>query len=209
MVALLAGCASESASDEPDVATTVDGPVVSVTEGEPGDAEPVGEDPVDTADQSDAAVGSKDVVTRAADATGAGQLPQGFDRVTARVISSEGVVCEVCVWLADDAAARARGLMGVTDLGDAVGMAFAYDAPTERRFFMFDTPTPLSIAWFAADGSFVSQADMAPCLVDDASICERYTAAAPYTLAIEMFQSQLDVIGIGPGSTVDLLDLPC
>ena len=57
----------------------------------------------------------------------------------------------MCLWLADVADERARGLMGVTDLGEAVGMAFVFEAPGEGAFVMIGTPTPLSIAWFDAD----------------------------------------------------------
>ena len=41
---------------------------------------------------------------------------------------------------------------------------------------MRDTPTPLSIAFFAADGSFVSSADMVPCLDGPDADCARYGA---------------------------------
>ncbi len=59
---------------------------------------------------------------------------------------------------------RGRGLMGVTDLGDAAGMVFEFDEPIVGSFYMFQTPTPLSIAWFAPGGDHVGSADMAPCL---------------------------------------------
>ena len=43
------------------------------------------------------------------------------------------------------------------------GMVFVWDEDTEGGFWMRNTPTPLSIAWFDADGDFVSSADMEPC----------------------------------------------
>ncbi len=165
------------------------------------------EEIVETSDQE--TVDSKDVVTRSPDAVGDGVLPEGVSSITARVTTADGEVCEVCLWLADDDETRRRGLMGVTDLGDAVGMAFRWDEPRTGNFFMFQTPTPLSIAWFDASGTHVGQADMEPCLVEDSTVCERYTADSPYVLAVEMFGGQLDAVGIGPGSTVELLDLPC
>ena len=82
---------------------------------------------------------------------------------------------------------RARGLMGVTDLGGADGMVFVFGEPTQGAFWMRGTPTPLSIAFFAGDGSFVSATDMVPCLEGPASACALYGAAAPYTEAIEVF----------------------
>ena len=151
----------------------------------------------------------KNVVTRAEGVEGDGVLPDGVGSVTAVVTSPGGEVCEVCLWLADDDATRQRGLMGVTDLGDAVGMAFVWEQPRTGNFFMFQTPTPLSIAWFDDAGAHVGQADMDPCLEDNSATCERYTADSPYVVAVEMFGGQLDVIGIGPGSSIELLDLPC
>ncbi len=93
-----------------------------------------------------------------------GVQPEGFTTVTARLTEVDGEVCEVCVWLADTPEERGRGLMGVTDLGDAAGMVFKFDEPIVGSFYMFQTPTPLSIAWFAPGGDHVGSADMAPCL---------------------------------------------
>ncbi len=186
----------------------------------PGDTnadEPIPGDtiPGDRTDDSAAGAGSvgdlardEGIVTRAPDATET-VFPEGYGSVSARITSAAGDECEVCLWLADDDALRQRGLMGVTDLGAAVGMAFRWEQPREGNFFMFQTPTPLSIAWFDANGEHVGQADMEPCLVDDSAVCERYGADAPYTVAIEMFGGQLGAVGLGPGSTVELLDLPC
>ena len=146
------------------------------------------------------------VVTRSPDAVGDGVRPQGFTVVTARLTSADGEVCEVCLWLADADDERGRGLMGVTDLGGPVGMAFRWDVPVEGRFYMLGTPTPLSIAWFDPDGGFRSSADMEPCTTDDASRCERYGTTGPYTLAIEVLDGQLGALGIGPGSSATLVE---
>ncbi len=151
-------------------------------------------------------VGTKDVRTRAPDLLGNGVSPDGFDTIVAEVTSADGEMCTVCLWLADVADERVRGLMGVTDLGDAVGMAFVFDEPSEGAFVMAGTPTPLSIAWFDVDGGYVSALDMEPCLASVPSQCERYRSAGPYLVAIEMLQGELDAIGIGDGSTLKLLD---
>lgn len=132
-------------------------------------------------------------------------VPVGFSTVEARVTSADGEVCEVCLWLADTSDERSRGLTGVTDLGDAEGMVFVWDAPAQSNFVMIGTPTPLSIAWFDGDGGFVSEADMEPCLDVDSSECERYPAAGSYTAAIEVFRGGLDELGIGPGARLDVL----
>ncbi len=164
--------------------------------------------PTSTDPSSAEAQATKNVVTRAVGATET-VLPEGYGSVAATITSADGDVCDVCLWLADTEAQRGSGLMGVTDLGDAVGMAFRWEQPVSNRFFMFQTPTALSIAWFAPNGSHVGQADMEPCLVDDSAMCERYSPGEPYNVAIEMFGGQLDAIGIGPGSSIELRDLPC
>lgn len=135
-----------------------------------------------------------------------GVQPDGFTTIQARITPVDGEVCEVCLWLADDSSERGRGLMGVTDLGDAVGMAFRFDEATSGPFYMFRTPTPLSIVWFARDGAYVGSADMEPCLDTPASDCALYSPGVDYDLAIEVFEGGLEPLGLGPGATVELLD---
>ena len=135
-----------------------------------------------------------------------GVQPEGFTTTTVRITKPDGEVCDVCMWLADDADERGRGLMGVTDLGDAAGIVFAFDELRFGNFFMFETVTPLSIAWFDDVGSFVSSADMDPCPFEDSSRCERFPADGPYMSAIEVFQGDLAALGIGPGSTAVIVE---
>ncbi len=151
---------------------------------------------------------TKGVATRSPDAVGDGSPPEDVGTAIIRITDAEGNVCDVCMWHADEATERSTGLMGVLDLGQPIGMAFAWDAPTSGNFFMLNTPTPLSIAWFAPDGSYLNETDMAPCITDDASTCQRYGAAGEYTLAIEMFEGQLGKVGIGPGSRAEVVKLP-
>jgi uncharacterized membrane protein (UPF0127 family) len=135
-----------------------------------------------------------------------GRQPEGFTTIQALITEPDGEVCEVCLWLADDPAERGRGLMGVTDLGDAVGMAFRFDEPTAGSFYMFQTPSPLSIAWFSPDGSHVGSADMDPCLDTPAGECPLYSPGAEYDLAIEVFEGGLEPLGLVEGSSVELID---
>jgi uncharacterized membrane protein (UPF0127 family) len=137
----------------------------------------------------------------------AGMQPDGFTTIRARITDANGDVCEVCLWLADDGDERGRGLMGVTDLGDAVGMAFVFDDTRRGSFWMFQTPTPLSIAWFAGSGDeLVGTADMEPCIGVPRDWCERYSPASGYDLAIEVPQGGLEALGITAGSRVRLIE---
>jgi hypothetical protein len=94
--------------------------------------------------------------------------------------------------------------MGVTELGPADGMVFVYAGPASGQFWMFGTPMPLSIAFFAADGGFVSSTDMEPCVTGPPAACPRYSAAGPYVAAIEVPQGGFTELGIGPGSRLAL-----
>lgn len=133
-------------------------------------------------------------------------LPDGFDRGIARVAKSDGEVCEICVWRATSGDQRRQGLMGVTDLGPAVGMTFEYDELRDGWFWMQDTVMPLSIAFFDAEGDLVDAFDMEPCTDEP---CERYYSDGRYRLAIEVPQGELASVGIGAGSRLELTDQPC
>jgi uncharacterized protein len=166
-------------------------------------------DPSDATTATTAAPTTNGAPTTTAAPTTTGVQPVGFTTTAATVTAADGEVCEVCLWAAATADQRSRGLMGVTDLGGADGMAFVYDAPSTNQFWMRNTPTPLSIAFYAADGSFVSAADMEPCLTGPEAECARYAAAGPYTTAIEVPAGNLDELLMAPGSTLTLLNTSC
>ncbi len=99
--------------------------------------------------------------------------------------------------------------MGVTDLGGADGMVFRFASPVTTQFWMRDTVMPLSIAFYAPDGSFVSATDMEPCLTGPADACARYAAAAPYVNAIEVPKGGLEALLMTPGSRLELSEVDC
>ncbi|MEM9040613.1 MAG: DUF192 domain-containing protein [Actinomycetota bacterium] len=135
-----------------------------------------------------------------------GVEPIGFDVIGARFTSAAGDVCEVCLWLAAESDDRSQGLRRVTDLGEPGGMLFTWDEPSTSNFVMFETPMPLSIAWFAADGAFVAATDMEPCIQATSAGCTRYRPDAEYRFAVEVVQGELGALRIGPGSSIELLD---
>lgn len=105
----------------------------------------------------------------------------------------DGTVLAVAV--ADTRELRARGLMGVTDLGDLRGMLFVFPATTGGGFWMKDTLIPLDIAFFDAEGQYVAGFAMEPCRSDP---CPVYTPSGRYRYALETPAGSLP--GIGPGS---------
>jgi hypothetical protein len=137
--------------------------------------------------------------------TGSLRAPQGFAAVTLVVTLADGSVREWCVWLADTAELRQQGLMAVTDpdLGGAEAMVFAFPGDTTAAFWMKDTLLPLSIAWFRADGSFVSGADMDPCPAG-VEECPMTGAGGRYRYAVEVGRGGLDRLGLVDGSSISL-----
>ena len=131
---------------------------------------------------------------------------EGFGEIGFRIVPPETAAdltpTELCALLAATDDQRAQGLMRVTDLKGYPGMVFRYSSDSTGGFYMRNTPMPLSIAWFGADGNFVSSADMAPC--EDRADCPIYGAAAPYRYALEVPQGDLAALGIGPGSKLEL-----
>lgn len=147
-----------------------------------------------------------DVATSDASAAAPDRVPEGYDLVQATITEADGTECEVCLWLADTDDQRRSGLMFVTDLGEGDGMAFRYPEPHTGTFWMENTVLPLSIAFFAPDGAYLDAFDMEPCVIDD---CPTYATPRRFLVAIETTQGDLAELGIGPGSTLALTDLPC
>lgn len=185
-------------STRPMVATS--GPVAATSEPVVATSGPV-------APTSERLVATAVPVTTTPPATGgSGVVPVGFATVAGTVTAADGEVCEVCLWLAATPEHRSRGLMEVTDLGPADGMVFRYGTATATSFWMRNTPMPLSIAFFDADGRYLDAFDMEPCGVGD---CPLHPTPSGFVDAVELAQGTLDRFGIGPGSVLELTDLPC
>ena len=88
---------------------------------------------------------------------------------------------------------RQKGLMYRSDLAQHEGMLFVFDAPEQHCFWMRNTPTPLTIAFVADDGSIVNLADMKP--FDENSHC----SARPVRYVLEMNQGWFKKRGIQAG----------
>jgi uncharacterized membrane protein (UPF0127 family) len=95
-----------------------------------------------------------------------------------------------------------RGLMGRKDLGANDGMVFVYPLPQQMSFWMRNTPTPLDIGFFTADGKLGEVYPMYP--YDETPV---KSAGSDYTLALETNQGWFAKNGIKPGAQVDLAQL--
>ncbi|HEY3144046.1 MAG TPA: DUF192 domain-containing protein [Acidimicrobiales bacterium] len=177
VLAALSGC-----NDDDDAAST-------------GDVEP--SRALTTAGDAGAAAGSQlEETPGPADRTRLGD----FGEVAIAITDADGQVIGWCVLLADTSDLRQRGLMEVEDLGGYAGMLFVWDSDSTSSFYMRNTPTPLSIAWFDADGALVTETDMEPC--GDLPDCPLYPADGPYRFALEVPKGELRTLGVGPGSTM-------
>lgn len=153
---------------------------------------------------TEGADGPADPVLTGEDCRGSATLDRVvFDRAAIRITAADGDEETGCVYMADTPEQRGHGLMRVDDLGRHVGMVFTFPADTSSHFYMRNTPMPLSIAWFRADGTFVSATDMKPC--GDQIGCPTYGPTGPYRYALEVPRGELDDLGVGEGSRMELL----
>lgn len=110
------------------------------------------------------------------------------------------------VLVAETTASRTRGLQGVTEVPDGVGMLFAFDAPPgpagRPGFWMLDTIVPLDIA-FVADGRVVGVATMTPCT---ARPCPITHPGVDYDVALEVAAGALTGAGVSPGDAFERRD---
>jgi uncharacterized membrane protein (UPF0127 family) len=128
--------------------------------------------------------------------------PQGFEREGVTFALPDGRDLVLDLWIAESTDERSRGLMGVTDLGGADGMLFEFEQAGPYRFWMWQTPLPLDIAFFGADGDLVGTTAMAPCTEPLSSDCPRYDPGAPFLVALEVPAGDLEVLGIEAGASI-------
>jgi len=95
-------------------------------------------------------------------------------------------------------AARAKGLMGRSTLGQREGMLFVFDRDQHLDFWMKNTRVPLSIAFLSAEGKILEIADMEP--FSEKLIRSRLSSR----YALELRQGGFGEIGAGEGDFVVL-----
>ena len=101
--------------------------------------------------------------------------------------------------IADTPQSREHGLMQRDHLCANCGMLFVFEKAGRYRFWMKDTPLPLSIAFIAADGSIINIAEMQPYTTDS------HGAEGEALYALEMNRSWFAGNGIKPGDKVQEL----
>ena len=138
------------------------------------------------------------------------RLLRGFSEVAATITAEDGSTCQVCLLAATDDFQRQRGLMEVTDrnLGGYDGMLFQFTKTQNGAFWMYNTPMPLSIAYFSPDGVLVSRTDMAPCPIGSAT-CPSYPAGGGFKSALEVPKGGLAKVGVVGTSRIRVDGIRC
>ncbi|KUF11696.1 hypothetical protein AVJ23_07650 [Pseudoponticoccus marisrubri] len=135
----------------------------------------------------------------------------GDEAETSRTASSDGPACRAdTVWLrgpfgtarfkvavADDAQARAQGLMNVESMPSSTGMLFVYEYPRPVSFWMKNTLIPLDMVFADAEGVVTSVHENAVPL-DETSI----PGEGMVQYVLEINGGLARQIGIGPGSVL-------
>lgn len=81
---------------------------------------------------------------------------------------------------------REAGLMHREALDFDAGMLFIYPTEAVRRFWMYQTPLPLDIAFFDRAGELLAIETMEPCTAAIAHLCPRYGPEQPFQYALEV-----------------------
>jgi uncharacterized membrane protein (UPF0127 family) len=97
------------------------------------------------------------------------------------------------VYVARGEEERAQGLMFRRDMPENEGMLFICDECAVQKFWMKDTPLPLSIAFLEEDGTILKIADLEPHDLDGES------SEHPVRYILEVNQGWFDDRGIQPG----------
>ena len=130
------------------------------------------------------------------------ELPAApFDTDATVVIEpAEGEPLTLRVAIADKPEERTRGLMGVEEMPDDVGMVFLHEEPTESDFWMKDTLIPLTVAVWDESMTIRQIVDMEPCEEDP---CPIYDITVAWVGALEVNQGALAGVGVGDTLRLD------
>lgn len=110
------------------------------------------------------------------------------------------------VALADTAEARETGLSDRQRLPRREGMLFVYPEPQpeDNRFWMYQTPMPLDIAFLDEEGTIRNSFSMRPCVTDDPDSCNHHYAGVEHQAVLEVNKGLLEALGVGEGDQLRL-----
>ena len=103
---------------------------------------------------------------------------------------------DITVYVARSDEERALGLMHRRELPENEGMLFMCDTCAVQKFWMKDTPLPLSIAFLEEDGTILKIADLEPHNLEGES------SEHPVRFVLEVNQGWFRERGIAPGARI-------
>lgn len=115
---------------------------------------------------------------------------------TLEIATESGAIVSVEAEIADTEETRRRGFMERESIPDGTGMLFVYEKDEIMRFWMKNTPTPLSIAYIDSSGRIRDIFDMQPFSLKDVAS----TVSVRY--ALEVPQGWFARAGVSVGDTV-------
>ena len=107
-------------------------------------------------------------------------------------LTADGHPIQVYVARSDEQ--RALGLMHRREMAEDEGMLFMCDRSAVQKFWMKDTPLPLSIAFVDEDGTILKIADLEP------HDLESESSDHPVRFVLEVNQGWFAERGIAPGA---------
>ncbi|MBR5965215.1 MAG: DUF192 domain-containing protein [Treponema sp.] len=117
---------------------------------------------------------------------------------TLSITTASGAKVLVQAEIADKAETREKGYMFRKNIPDGTGMLFVFEEDKVLRFWMKNTPSPLSIAYIDYKGVIKDIFDMKPYDLSDT------TATGYVRYALEVPQGWFDRAGIKVGDTLAL-----
>ncbi len=120
---------------------------------------------------------------------------------TLSIATASGATVIVEAEIADKPDTREKGLMFRKNIPDGTGMLFVFEEDRVLRFWMKNTPSPLSIAYIDWKGEIKDILDMKP--FDLSDVC----ASGYVRYALEVPQGWFGRAGVKVGDKLDLLPL--
>lgn len=116
------------------------------------------------------------------------------------ITTASGASVKIQAEIADTDATREKGLMFRKNIPDGTGMLFVYDHDLVMRFWMKNTPSPLSIAYIDSKGIIKDIFDMEPFNLNSV------TSTGYVRYALEVPQGYFKRAGISVGDKMTIAE---
>jgi uncharacterized membrane protein (UPF0127 family) len=125
----------------------------------------------------------------------------GLVKKVLRIRTADGKNVQVVAEVARTEKERDHGFMERRQIPEGTGMVFVFETDQMLRFWMKNTPTPLSIAYIDSSGRIRDILDMKPYSLED------ITSTGYVRYALEVPQGWFSRNGVRTGDIVSVVDL--